>query len=356
MKKKAYLNLFQDPLSGKRIKGWIISPDNFIEHPQYGTVYFLDWQKKKSEFPLVGDKTWRNYRVELEVFPVSRNGYLGVNFHVQPDSSACNFHFPIQESGRNEAFQSMCIWGKSCAWKLYPESQGYALLPSGEWLSLCIDVTETFSNLYVQNSSKPILTLFDLPFNCGGIQFWSFLGSSYFRNLRVTELLPATARLAFDNPWKIYNKLGVIRKWRVTMPQKSDFGLTGIPEILFSTEMKWLDVEGDRRGVINLSSLFPGNNTKASVFAKTIIMSDKKEKRTCRLTYTDRFTIWCNDKLIFEGPPRGWDDPGRETHFGGRLIPDEFEVKIALNSGENIILIRSEVTEPWGWGFWMRVD
>lgn len=61
------------------------------------------------------------------------------------------------------------------------------------------------------------------------------------------------------------------------MPQKSDFGLTGIPEILFSTEMKWLDVEGDRRGVINLSSLFPGNNTKASVFAKTIIMSDKRK-------------------------------------------------------------------------------
>ncbi|MBI4640122.1 MAG: hypothetical protein HY731_05480, partial [Candidatus Tectomicrobia bacterium] len=335
----------------------IIPPDNFVQHPQYGSLYLLDWRKKRSGFPLVGNKTWKDYRVELEILPASKRGFLGLNFHAQSDGlGACNVHFPLDGSGRNEVFQAMGIWGKSGSWKLYPESQAYALFPTGQWIRLRLDITGEFANLYAQGSSRPLLTLLELPYSSGGIQFWSYLGSGYFRNLRVTQLSPADIVPGFDSPWDIYADLNVIRTWQVTPPQKPDFGSTGIPEAVCSSKIRWIDVEADRKGVVNLSRLFPEKNRKAAVFAKAIARSVEKVKRICRLTYTDRLTIWCNGVQVFKGPPRGWNDPDRDKHFGGRLIPDEYEVKIMLEPGDSTILLRSEVTEPFGWGFWMRID
>jgi hypothetical protein len=361
MSKDANKVLFQDSLDGSLREGWVIPPDNFVDHPQYGRLYHLDWEKKESKypvkFPLVGDETWQDYRIELDVLPTSKGGFLGINFHAQSDGTgACNVHFPILASGWSEAFQSMSIWGQSCTWKLFPESQAYAIFPIGQWISLRFDVTQTFANFYAMGASKPLLTLFDLPYHRGGVQFWSFWGSGYFRNLRVTQLSPDGVEPGFDNPWKVYENLNVIRTWQVTPPQKSDFGATGIPEEIHSPEMEWITAEADGRGVVNLSRLFPENNTKAGVFAKTVIKSPGEAQRVCRLTYTDRLALWCNGEQVFEGPSRGWNDPDREKHYGGRLIPDEFEVEITLEPGDNTLLLRSEVTEPWGWAYWLRID
>jgi hypothetical protein len=105
-----------------------------------------------------------------------------------------------------------------------------------------------------------------------------------------------------------------------------------------------------------LSQVFRDHNTKAVAYARTNIVCSSPEKRTLRLTYTDRLSLWCNGEPVFEGPARGWDDPDRERHYGGRLIPDEYEVTLPLRAGKNGLVVRTEVTEPWGWGFWMRIE
>jgi hypothetical protein len=297
---------FYDPLDGKRRNQWIIAPDNFVKHPDYGTLYQLDYRRKKTGFPMVGNSSWRNYRIELEVLPTSRGGFLGVNFRVQPNGSgACNFHFPIDESGKSEAFQSMGIWGKSCGWKLYPESQSYALFPIKKWLPIRIDVMQTFANLYIhQKGSKPIVTFFDLPFDCGGVQFWSFLGSGHFRNLRVHELSSESITPGFDNPWEVYNNLDIIMKWEVTNPRQPAIISEDILGEILSPDMKWFNVESDSRGVVNLSELFPRQTPKAAVFAKTIIASPGKATRILRFTYTDKLTMWWNGTRVFNGPDK----------------------------------------------------
>ena len=114
-------------------------------------------------------------------------------------------------------------------------------------ISLRLDVTKTFAHFYAQGGSRPLLTLFALPYHCGGVQLWSFWGSGYFRNLRVTQLSPDDVLPGFDNPWRVYAALAVIRTWQITLPQKSDFGATDIPEEIFSPEVKWITAESDGR-------------------------------------------------------------------------------------------------------------
>jgi|GEM_PF-5065809 len=67
-----------------------------------------------------------------------------------------------------------------------------------------------------------------------------------------------------------------------------------------------------------------------------------------------RLTLWCKEEKVFTGPPCGWDDPDRETHYDGRLIHDEYEVKLHLRREDYVVVARTECTEPWAWGFWMR--
>jgi hypothetical protein len=106
---------------------------------------------------------------------------------------------------------------------------------------------------------------------------------------------------------------------------------------------------------VNLSAAFPDNNIKNAVFAETIIRAEAAGVRKAYVTYTDRFQLWCNGQPIFEGRPRGWFDPDREKLGNARLVPDQFEIELPLKAGENTIRVRSEVTEPFGWGFWIRV-
>lgn len=163
MKGKKDRVLFSDDLNGKVGPGWAMPPRDFRSVPGHGELCLLDTatRRKRHPLPAVGDATWSRYRVEFEFMPKSRKGYTGLNFHVQPNGDACNLHFPSGCSGRSEAFQTMSIFGRSMAWQLYPESQGYALFRPDAWSRIRLDVGTTCANLFVNGG--PVLTMFDVP-------------------------------------------------------------------------------------------------------------------------------------------------------------------------------------------------
>ncbi|MFH1073645.1 MAG: hypothetical protein V1752_01010 [Candidatus Firestonebacteria bacterium] len=340
--------LFKDTLNGTAAGSWIIAPKDFRSWP-WGCLCLLDTaaRKKRQALPKVGDQSWSKYRVEFDFLPKSLKGYTGLNFHVQSNGDACNLHFPSGASGRNEAFQTMYIYGKSMSWKLYPESQGYGLFRGDSWSHLRLDVGKTLANLFVNGA--PVLTMFDLPFNAGGIEFWSYYGQVYIRNVTVIDLTYSRVVPVFKNPWLIYKDADVLKDWRVALckDQKGE----GIP---LSSKLDWRDIQADSRGVVNLSRAFREDNTRNTAWATAEIIMERPETKKLFLTYTDRLTIWCNNRKVFTGEPRGWNDPNRDAHFGGRLIPDEYYTNLRLVKGKNRLLVRSEVIDPWGWGFWMR--
>ena len=349
--------LFSDPLDGKAGPGWSHLPRDFREVPVHGRLCLLDTatRRKRRPLPAVGDEAWSRYRVEFEFMPKSLKGYTGLNFHVQPNGDACNFHFPSGYSGRNEAFQSMAIFGKSMAWQLYPESQGYAIFRPDAWSHVRLDAGATVANLFVNGG--PVLTMFDLPFSSGGIQFWSFASQAFIRHLRVSDLGNSRVNPVFRNPWLVYADANVLDDWSAALIDDDDaVDAAYAPDEVALGRLEWLPAHADKRGVVNLSKTFPGNNTKAAAHAATTVIADDPTRTTLYLTYTDELTLWCNGKLVFTGEPRGWNAPDRETHFGGRLVPDEYAVALRLREGQNTLLVRTKVVDPWGWGFWMRLQ
>jgi hypothetical protein len=285
--------------------------------------------------------------------PRSKKGFTGLSFHVQENGDACNFHFPSDASGKNVAFQTMYIYGKSGPWQLYPESQGYALFRQDAWSHIRLEVGARHANLLVNGT--PVLTMFDMPFHQGGIRFWSYYGQVFIRNLSVTDLSHSRVVPVFKNPWHIYGSTNIVRRWQVALCDDTDAPTSSsVPSNEMLGRLDWQQEHADKRGVVNLTRAFRNSNTRASACARAEVVSDKAIQTRLYLTYTDDLTLWCNGKLVFTGEPRGWSDPNREEHFGGRLVPDEYSAPLRLRKGPNSLLVRTRVADPWGWGFWMR--
>lgn len=338
-----------DALDGRGSAAWRIPPTRFLDDKEGGRAFFMDWSDPKRVLPLVGDESWSNYEVAIEILPMSSEGYLGLGFHMQGAGEAgCNLHLPVSRSGWSDAFQSMGIWGENYAWKLYPEAQAYAIFPKARWIPIRIVATPDFANVYVHGSSNALLTFHDLPFSSGGVQLWSWGASGLFKNLRVTSVDGVKVVPAHDQPWSAYNQLGVLATWQVTPVAPSRGG-----------ELKRLgnpiEMQGDARGIVNLTPLKVRFPNVFGATARTLFSAPKSRRYLMHVTYTGRMWVWCNGTSVFAGPERGWSTPDREKVFGGRLIPDEFSFVLSLKRGQNEILLRCEDPEKWGWGFWTRL-
>lgn len=358
--------LFQDKLNGEAVPGWKVPPTSFVNHPIYGKVYQIkstgndggqEYFAKNQ--PWIGDETWKNYQVEIEILPTGGH-WVGLDCHVQDDGESgfniCLFTFDTTELVTLEAmsFEGGYTNG-AAAWKLWPTSQKQVLVHKDQWIKFRIDVGQTIVNAYLNDDTNPVFTIYDMPYHSGGVRLFSLSnGKAYLRNFKVTALFKDDIKPILSDEWKDVRSHNIIRNWEVTTPQSSEFGLEKIPEKIYSPEIKWIEAETDERGVVNLGALFPEQNRKGTIFAKTIVKSEKDEVRKAWATYTDRCTIWCNGEKVFKGPGRGWNDT--ESNHDCRLKPDHFEIKLPLKKGENVILLRSEVIENWGWGFWMRLE
>jgi hypothetical protein len=301
-----------------------------------GQIYQIQCKTAECETPEhFGDETWREYRIELEVRPEA--AFAGVDFHVENDGwRAANVHF--YES--TAEIQMGNVLGSVTSWKIWPSFLAARPLPKNEWSKMRIDVGEDCANIYVHGEEKPVATYRALTPASGGIRLRAFMGSASFRNLRVTALEPGSVKPELADPWAALNHPKTVRRWQISDESRKT----------------WKDAEADSRGVLDLAAAFPRANTKHTAFARATISAPSATKQKAYVTYTDRFTLWSNGELVFQGKPRGWEDPDREKLGNSRLIPDQFEIELPLRQGENEILVRSEVTEPFGWGFWMRLE
>jgi hypothetical protein len=351
--------LFEDRCDGTG-DPWPIAPISFIDDPEHGKVLHLKEGDPNAGLWLgwAGDDTWRNYRLEMEVLPVGDGGgFLGFDFHAQGDQSGCcNVHFFASPEEDERYFEGCARYDDAnTSWKLGPLSQRKAPVRSGEWMKLRLDAGETVANLYVDGTPEPVFTIYDLPFSSGGIRLWRYYASACFRNLRVTALKDVEPIL--DDVWGSVLGSGVVRDWSVSRMLPQGFGSDDPAAAARTGDMGWREVSGDRRGVVNLIRVAPGEYCRQGVvFARAVVRSDAEVARAARLTYTDQLSMWCNGTAVFEGERRGWNDPGRSEEDGwGRLMPDQFGAELPLTRGENELLVRLEVNEPlFGSGFWVR--
>jgi hypothetical protein len=172
--------------------------------------------------------------------------------------------------------------------------------------------------------------------------------------LKITQLNEKDISPELEDIWQEVRQLNIIKNWQITELKTETYAKSGISNLEIKKE-KWINASTDRRGILNLSSIYP-NYQKNTILARTNINSNEKKIIKCFVTYTDRFNLYCNGKEIFKGPDRNWYNPEREKYGNGRLIPDQFKIDLPLNKGSNEIIVRSEVMENFGWGFWMRTE
>ncbi len=355
--------LFEDPLDGSEVDGWRVPPGRFVEHPEYGTVFLLEpaeGERTAKNPPWVGDEDWTWYRLEFEVCTTGENdGWVGPDFHVMDDGSCNNLQVYTTRDRDEAVFESSGRWAEGqLAWKLFPFGQEMVRLPKGEWAKIQIDVGNSFANVYVNDADRPCYTVRYLPFSRGGVRFWNYVGSGYLRNFKVTALAAGEVAPVLEDPWTRVIEGDVIRSWTVSPLLGEGTGKDEALAAFSAGKWGWLDAPIDVRGVVTMSALGDAVSEKGVVFARATVRAGEAGTETCRLTYTDQLTMWVNGVEVFRGEPRGWFDPGRSPEDGfGRLIPDQFEVELPLDAGENEVLVRLEVNEPlFGSGFWMRLE
>jgi len=356
--------LFEDPLDGTRRDGWRVPPDNFVEHPEHGTVYLLEPGEGSTAEnpPWVGDETWGAYRIEFEVCTTGeKDGWVGPDFHVQDDGLSCsNLQFYSTRERDEIVFETAGRWGRgSLGWKFFPMGQRFVHAPKGEWAKVRADVCGDFLNVYLNDDPEPCYTVRHLPFARGGVRFWNYYGSGYFRNLRITALRDGDVSPVLEDPWDKVVEREIVRNWRMSRLLPEGAGKDDPLAAVESEEMNWREVPVDARGVVVVSAAGPEYaSEKGVIFARATVESPGKATRGCLLTYTDQLTVWVNGEEVFLGEPRGWFDPGRSPEdWFGRLMPDQFGVELPLAPGANEILVRLEVNEPlFGSGFWVRLE
>jgi hypothetical protein len=347
--------LFSDPLDGSAPRSaWRTPPSTFTDLPEGGRALRFGrgttWASTGQ--PWVGDESWSSYRIEVEVRPEKMWG--GVDFHVSNDGRT-GYEVTVIEGGDKLFVEASGLWDLASAWKLWPVGQRTIPHAAGSWVRLRIDVGPGLANVFANDDPQPVATFRDIPFSRGGVRLAAYAGSALFRNLRVTALPEGSVTPALDeDPWGPVRHQQVLRSWKVTPRQGPGFGAEGLPP---EVTLSWVDAPVDGRGVVNLTPLVGPEATPGVAFAKAEIRAAAAGPLRAWVTYTDNLALWCNGRLIFQGPPRQWFHPDREKNGNSRLIPDQYEVTLPLAAGANEVLVRSEVTEAtFGWGFWMRVE
>ncbi len=348
--------LFADSLDGSTAaRPWRVPPRAPVEAPGGGRALRFERGRTWDPYgqPWVGDESWVSYRVEVDVLPETK--WAGIDVHVQDDGLAACGVTLLEIPDDRIAFEMLGLSGVAGAFKLWPVGQRFAPHLKGEWVRLRLDVGPDVVNVYAGADPQAMATFYDLPRGRGGVRLATYAGSAYFRNLRVTALPEGSVRPALADVWAEARRGHVLRDWQVSDWHGAGHGADSVPPQIARGPGSWRRVPADGRGVVDLTGHLGQHNTWGTAYARTSFVAARAGQRTLRLTYTDLFSLWCNGRKVFAGPPRQWFHPDRAKYGNSRLIPDQFEVVVPVRAGRNELLVRSEVTEPFGWGFWVRL-
>jgi hypothetical protein len=198
--------LFEDALDGTPRPGWRVPPRRFADHPDGTRAYLLEPGQGATveNPPWVGGEAWEHYRIEFDVCTTGeKDGWVGPDFHVtESGDGCCNLEFYSTRERDEVVFEAAARWWReNLGWKLFPFAQRQVHMPKGVWAKVRVDIGDTFANVFVNGAPEPCYTVRHLPFSRGGVRFWHYYGSAYFRNLCATALSPGEVRPLLADPW-----------------------------------------------------------------------------------------------------------------------------------------------------------
>ncbi|MCU4175605.1 hypothetical protein [Carboxylicivirga sp. N1Y90] len=296
---------------------------------------------------------FQNGIIECDLYSPSPKAYLGIVFRIGSLTNFEYIYFQPHTSGKWDAVQYDPIFNSSATWQLYNGKpyQAVANIPTNEWFHVKIEVADDSAKVYLHNNPNHILSVkLKHDYTSGGLGVCSY-HPAIFANLKITKHAPISILKRKALP--VLDDKTYISSWLISEPYDNfDFALEK-PFLDDDLISKWHTVNAEENYVINLNRHFTKSKTKNTVLAKTILSSDKAQRKKIHFGYSDKIKVYLNSKELFTGD-NSFSDSGRYEDRG-YVVDQDKTIELPLLKGENELIF--EISEDkFGWGFIAKVE
>ncbi len=245
-------------------------------------------------------------------------------------------------------------------WNVYPQYQTQALILDG-WNHFRLVVSGRRMNVYINNSTQPILTVGNLESSSteGAIQL---RGPAVFANLTVN---PGAVEGLNPQPTPdpTAADAGLVRQWQLGPQTPARVG----KDPTFSeapSGTNWKPITAGRFGLVNLNREYELIHQPPSLtWLRTAVISSATQEKLVQLGWLGYVWVFVNGKLITQGT--NFYDPDYERRApDGRLSVENGSFRIPLQKGLNQItlVLNSAVHDNpstinyYGWGAILRFE
>ena len=300
----------------------------------------------------IKDVDFSDGTIEFDLLPAEKQ-FCSMYFRWKDSLENECFYFRTDRRGQPQAIQYTPIIGGINCWNLFDNYQNSADWQPNVPIHTKLVVSGRQLRVYLNHASAPAL---EVPFLEGNVTHGGicFEGRAALSNVVVrhgqVEGLSATE--GFD---PAANDPHYIRHWQVGEPQPDlllkdvNFTFWRAPD----TMQVWKPEGVERRGLVNLTRLYPGPNfVRRIVFLKTEIHSDRE--RTCQLQlgFMSEVWVWINKQWLYID----------KNYFGtpiakqrGRISLENSTITVPLQEGNNELLI-AVGGGFYGWGVMARIE
>jgi hypothetical protein len=292
--------------------------------------------------------------IEFDLAVTGARSYPGLLFRTRPDGSWERLYIRPHRAGSlppplySDVVQYVAAFNRADSWQLYngPGLTAGAVVPSGRWFHVKVEVAGDRARLFLDNVGEPALRVDRLRHGArkGGIGLMGPMdGSAYFANFSYH----ADDGLKFAPAPPSYPVPGLIVVWEISRPFPAlQVDLEKTPEQQGLPDPAWRAVGAEADGLVDISRLYPRNGGPDLVFARTSLAAEQDQVFKLNLGYSDYVAVFLNGKLLYSGAS---PYQGRDPSFLG-IVGFFDALYLPLHKGTNELLLA--VTElSGGWGF-----
>lgn len=285
-------------------------------------------------FAVVKDSEFTDGIIEFDLAFTPDRGFMGGLWRIQDLNNFEKFYIRPHQSGNPDATQYTPVFNGITGWQLY--GKGYnapVKYDFDRWMHVKIVVSGKNAELYIKDMDKPILFVGDLKREIKpgqvGIEVEPF-APAHFANFSYTNManppLKGQAKAVQPTP------PGTVMSWLVSSTFAENL-LEGKTSLTASEKqgLNWEKLNSEPSGLANLARVNTISKDKNTVFAKTMIISDKDQIKQLDFGFSDRIKIYFNDELLYSGHD---EVTSRDYRFLGTIGYYD-AVYLPLKKGEN---------------------
>jgi sugar lactone lactonase YvrE len=336
----------QDGVIGFDSDRWIKSNAQVVEHMGRQSLV---------GFAYLDGVAFTNGVIEVDVSVPDRDArsYPGIVFRVQSERDYERLYLrPHRTPLYPDAIQYTPVMNGIAGWQLY-SGEGFtaaALIESGEWIHLRLEVDGERARLFMGDGGDPALVIDHLRHgtSTGSVGVMGPTdGTAFFSNFTYRE----DDGLALDPVPRPAMPPGTIADWEVSQAfPMGGVDLEAPPGEQQGLGIEWTPIRADETGLVDVARRAARTGREPDcVFVRTTLEGAAGEVVRLEFGYSDAVSIFLNGELLFTGSSAYTQ---RDPSFLG-IIGYFDAVYLPLREGDNTLSLI--VTESFGgWGFMCR--